>query len=174
MVYDIGAHTGQYAAAIADARSVRKVIAFEPIPESYHQLVARTRDSEKIEAVHVALGIEPGQSKFFRNEFAASSSLLPMHARLIEQFPHATRADQITVEVETLDRVVKDLSLDMPDIIKLDVQGYEDRVIAGGQATFGVARWCLVELSLVELYEDTATLTPCTDSFRALDLSFAR
>ena len=38
-------------------------------------------------------------------------------------------------------------------LIKLDVQGYEDRVIKGGEETFKKAKACIVEVNLYKLYE---------------------
>jgi len=63
------------------------------------------------------------------------------------------------VKLTTLDKVVKDSSLNLqPEIlIKLDVQGYEDRVLRGGWQTFEKARACILEVSLDPLYEKQAT-----------------
>jgi FkbM family methyltransferase len=157
VVYDIGAHTGRYAAAIANSTAVRQVIAFEPIPDSFGMLKEHTQALGKVTPINLALGDETGRTRFFLNESRASSSLLPMHPRHVRHFPFTARVSQASVEIKTLDEVSAELRLVPPDIIKLDVQGYEDRVIAGGAETFGKARWCLIELSLVELYEGAAT-----------------
>ncbi len=40
-------------------------------------------------------------------------------------------------------------------LIKLDVQGYEDRVVSGGSRTLNMAKACIAEISLLDrLYED--------------------
>jgi hypothetical protein len=41
-------------------------------------------------------------------------------------------------------------------LVKLDVQGYEDRVIKGGCATLARARACIVEANIEALYEGQA------------------
>ncbi|MGC8829190.1 MAG: FkbM family methyltransferase [Verrucomicrobiia bacterium] len=54
----------------------------------------------------------------------------------------------------TLDKAVETFNIPLePEIlIKLDVQGYEDRVIKGGKKTFEMARACILEINLDELY----------------------
>lgn len=39
----------------------------------------------------------------------------------------------------------------------MDVQGYEDRVIKGGNETFNKAKACILEICLDRLYESQAT-----------------
>lgn len=153
VVFDIGAHKGHYAAAIASATSVGEVVAFEPIPESFDALKQVAKESTKIRPINIALGDKPGSSEFYVNDASASSSFLPMLESHVEHFPHTRNTRRITVEVETLDNVVASQGLPKPNLIKVDVQGFEDRVIAGGKKTFGAARWCLIEVSLVELYD---------------------
>ena len=65
----------------------------------------------------------------------------------------------VSVTLTTLDRVLSDLSVSLlPDIlIKLDVQGFEDRVIRGGQETFRKAKACILEIGVDRLYDKQAT-----------------
>lgn len=157
IVYDIGGHTGRYAAAIAAASAVRQVVSFEPIRESFQELVDRTRDSGKVRAINLALGDERGEAEFQVNEAPGSSSFLEMLPSHVEHFPQTAMSSSLKVQVSKLDDVVAECRLTQPDIIKMDVQGYEDRVIAGGLETFQAATWCLIELSLVDLYEGAMT-----------------
>ena len=56
----------------------------------------------------------------------------------------------------TLDQAVAAEHIPLtPDIlIKIDVQGYEDRVIKGGAKTFTQATACILEVSIEHLYEN--------------------
>lgn len=97
-----------------------------------------------------------GQVEFYLNEHRASSSmLLPLHHK--EHFPFASQVEKIIVPVLTLDSVMVSHISEQPDLIKIDVQGFEDRVIRGGFNTLRNTRWCLVEVSLVELYQGAPT-----------------
>ena len=52
-----------------------------------------------------------------------------------------------------LDTVAKELSLPLPDLVKIDVQGAEKDVIEGGQTTFASAKWMIVEMQRIEYNE---------------------
>jgi hypothetical protein len=64
----------------------------------------------------------------------------------------------IEIEQTTLDRAIANFSTTLEDniLIKLDVQGYENRVIKGGMETFKKSVACIVEISLDQLYEEQA------------------
>jgi hypothetical protein len=72
------------------------------------------------------------------------------------------------VQIRTLDEVVPDLvPVIEPDVfVKMDVQGFEDRVIRGGRKTLSVARAVLLEVLIDQLYVGQATFR---DLFILLD-----
>ena len=74
------------------------------------------------------------------------------------------RQSPLAVNVTTLDLFMNDLSTPLVGdiLIKLDVQGYEDRVIRGGMDTFRKARACILEINLDHLYEYQADFQDLT------------
>jgi hypothetical protein len=75
----------------------------------------------------------------------------------------------------TLDGIVSELPAPLlPEVlIKLDVQGYEDRVIKGGIKTFRLSRACIVEICLDPLYEGQPTFTGICQSLHELGYRYA-
>jgi len=67
-----------------------------------------------------------------------------------------------------MDEYVGKMQLPMPDLVKIDVQGYEDEVIAGGKETIRQARYVWVELSLVRLHEGGSTFHTTYTALRDL------
>jgi len=65
-----------------------------------------------------------------------------------------------TVPIARLDDVLDD---DRPCLLKLDVQGYEDRVLDGAPVTLGRARLLQCELSIAELYAGQAPFRTLID-----------
>jgi hypothetical protein len=51
-------------------------------------------------------------------------------------------------------------------LVKIDAQGFDDRVIRGGTATLRKARVCIVEINLDRLYQDQGTFR---DMFLLMD-----
>jgi FkbM family methyltransferase len=172
IVYDIGANMGEYSSAFAKVRRVATVVAFEPIPEVFDSLSGRMRPYPHVKCFNVALGEKSGTIPFFRSDFSPSSSPLRMNERHQSIFPISAPFETIPVQVERLDDLVADARLPLPDLIKIDVQGFEDRVLRGGQRTIQHARRCVIEMSLVSLYEDSLLFEDAYEIMRTLNFKF--
>jgi FkbM family methyltransferase len=153
VVYDIGASYGSYTKAFAKMSRVGRIVAFEPIPPVFASLAADTAKHPHVTCLQLALGDTDGPSTFHQSEFSYSSSMLPMEQLHKTEFPQSAASTAITVESARLDRVVEERGLPSPDFVKMDVQGFEDRVIRGGRETLRKARYCMLEMSLFRLYE---------------------
>lgn len=151
-VVDVGANVGQFAVASAKLFPEAKVHSFEPGPDCLDRL--RENVSELAVTVHpLALGDEVGILKFHVNSFSPSSSLLPLAKAHRRAFPEAQEERSIEVEVSTLDRVFEGVELERPVMIKFDVQGYEARVLRGGEKTLRRADYVVMEVSFKPMYE---------------------
>lgn len=150
-VLDVGANVGQFATEIRNVLPAARIISFEPLRDCYEQLVGVGHRLGNAEAHRVALAAEEGYLEMHRSEFSQSSSLRPMAPLHKEAFPFTARERIEIVPVARLDDL--DLSLVEPILIKVDVQGYEDRVISGGRQTIARAAAVLVETSFHRLYE---------------------
>lgn len=127
-------------------------------------------------AVNVALGSETGTQTFLRHvEHSQSSSFLTSTPQCHTLYPQTQDQGEVTVEVTTLDAWMSGLREPLqPEIlIKLDVQGYEDRVIAGGGQAFGQAAACILEVGLDPLYEGQADFFDLVDRLRHHGLEYA-
>ena len=73
----------------------------------------------------------------------------------------------------TLDDWFVTQDIPRPFVVKMDVQGYEDKVIRGGQKAFSQAAAVLAELSFTELYEDQPLATDLLLALRECDFEIA-
>jgi hypothetical protein len=72
-----------------------------------------------------------------------------------ESFPRSKYIAQELVEVRTLDSEISRLQLNPSQIIlKIDVQGFESKVLDGGSKFIPEIPFCFIEISLVTLYEE--------------------
>lgn len=168
VVYDIGANIGMFADFAAKVRTVSHVYCFEPAADVFAILVQKCRENRKIECLQVALGDRVENRLFHASEFNPSSSLLPMQAITLKEFPHAAKTRIHEVQTATLSGIVEQKQLLPPDFIKIDVQGFEDRVIRGGSEVFRKARFCMLELSLTSLYQESKLAVEMNDLMRGL------
>jgi FkbM family methyltransferase len=170
-VIDVGANVGQFAVAAAKLLAPKKVYAFEAIPEVCERLKKNTAAIPQVEAAALALGENEGRREFHLNSYSVSSSILSLSRGHLEAFPDAREVATIDVEMSTLDAVFADKALATPVLLKLDVQGYEAKVIEGGKETLARTRWVVAETSLRPLYEGEALFL---DLVRLMDESGCR
>jgi FkbM family methyltransferase len=152
-VIDVGANHGGF------ARRIRRILpdavlhCFEPLPEPFEKLCASFREDARFHATGVALGAVRGTAQFNANESSGSSSLLPMANLHREAYPHTRHSTNIDVVCTTLDEHFQGFDLDPGVLLKLDVQGGEQLVLAGGTLTLRRVQVIFAELSFFELYE---------------------
>jgi FkbM family methyltransferase len=144
VVYDVGANVGFTAVIAAHCvGSNGRVICFEPQPSCFKliQHNAAINGYEHVEVRSEALGEENGMATFVVTDDSTFSHL----AKGTTQQAKGTNID---VPVRRLDSLLADESLPKPDLIKIDVEGAEQQMLAGGMATLREAKPVL----LIELH----------------------
>ncbi|RJQ24791.1 FkbM family methyltransferase [Candidatus Parcubacteria bacterium] len=153
-VIDIGANVGEFTAIFAELFPNAKVYAFEPLPDCFELLnrVAK-RYRGRVKAFNIAIGEQKGSFEFYRSSWAPASSFREMGDLHKKNYPHSVGSETVTVEVETLDSVFRDIDMSDNVFVKMDVQGFEDEVIKGGLEVIGRAKVLVIECSLQQTYE---------------------
>ena len=151
---DIGASVGDFINQMLERNNKLRVIAFEPVPEVYKLLSARYTDYPNFTAYNLALGDKDGEVDFYANEYTYSSSVLPMSDAHINEFPYTRNANLINVAISRLDTLINASNLNKPILVKVDVQGFEKQVIAGGKELLSYVDYIIIEVSFVELYDN--------------------
>lgn len=152
-VLDIGANAGQFAELARWHCPAATIVCFEPLSECVRELQAKWGDDPRTRIVPVALGSRTGESVIHRSQFSPSSSLLPMGALHRAEFPHTAQTVEETIQLRRLDDLAPELDLQLPIVAKIDVQGYESEVLAGGAATLRRCAAVILELSNAPLYD---------------------
>jgi len=166
-ILDIGAHTGEFSRTIRKLLPDPSIIAFEPLEYPYQQLVNSMGRASNFKAFKFALGdCNMTKADMHRNGFTPSSSLLKMADLHKQAFPYTAQESSETVEVRRLDDVMADMPLIDNILIKIDVQGYEDKVIRGGEKLMARAKVLIIEASFHKLYEEQPLFDEIYDSLR--------
>ncbi len=161
-VIDVGANTGGFARMILGIFPEAHIYSFEPLPAPFKELSKWVKNQNgRIKAFNIALGDKEGDVKmFYHLKHSPSSSLLKSTEVCERLYPVMKKQISISIKLTTLDQVIASISeLLIPDVlIKIDVQGYEDRVIRGGRETFRRrAKALILEVGLDSLYENQPT-----------------
>jgi FkbM family methyltransferase len=153
-VIDIGANTGQFTKTISVLLPNAKIYSFEPIPSCFDELYATTQNNSNVQVFNVGLGDKSGMLSFQYNSFSAASSFLKSTDELKKTFPFASNASEIEVRISRLDDISEELKLGTSILAKIDVQGYEDKVLAGGEITLRESKIIIIETSFDTLYKE--------------------
>lgn len=154
LVLDVGANAGQYARELRIAGYEGRIWSFEPLAAPYAELSRRAAADPAWETTQTALGDHDGWEEMHVSVDTQSSSVLRMTDRHTGAMSDSRPVASERVPVTTLDAIARDaLAASAGPYLKVDVQGYEERVLAGAAEALGRARGLEIELSLVELYE---------------------
>jgi FkbM family methyltransferase len=157
-VFDVGAHIGQTTAELVQAFPRARIYSFEPDPNSYAELRKVADACPRITTVNAAVGDRDGDATFFVNRFGQTNSLLST-ADGAEQYLVTDDAmhlqSQATVPVLTLDRFCANHKIQRIDVLKLDTQGYELRVLDGAREVLSTLKVPVIflEVSFVRTYD---------------------
>ena len=152
-VIDLGANVGQFAVAAANLFKGVKIFSVEPDPRTADVLKQNLMSIKQATVFVVAVGDSVGEAEFYVNKDAQVSSMLKLGSDRMRDFPRSTVVEKITVPVTTLDTLFQGRKLEKPILVKIDVQGFEDRVIRGGKDFLKLTEWVLMEVSFADLYE---------------------
>jgi FkbM family methyltransferase len=143
---DIGANNGEYGEFLKNIFNIKRVLAFEPLPDKLAILTAKG-----FEVFPIALHSESGDADFIVNQYDAASSLYSLTKTTMAEWPKVSELSVIKVKKSRLDDCVD--QIESPLLIKVDAQGAEAEIIDGGENTFALAKVVLIEVSFIELYE---------------------
>lgn len=174
-IIDIGANTGQFARMMSVHFPEANIFCFEPLPEPYAVLHSwANKKPDRVRIFNLAIGDQDGEAQmFFHRDFSPSSSLLANTAFGEKLFPATKNQERVAVKLSTLDNAFKSTKLEDKILIKLDVQGYEDRVLKGGKEIFNKASACILEISLDNLYAGQADFRELYTQLDRMDFRYA-
>ena len=161
-VVDVGANVGQFARAALLAFPKAVVHSFEPLPAVFEELEKMATDNESRGRLHTyrtAVGSSLGAAIVRQAAFSPASSILPDGKDAWRATDSASPHPPKPVEVSctTLDVWSASAQLELPILLKLDVQGYEANVLRGATRLLQKVDFVLIEVANVELYERMAT-----------------
>lgn len=163
-VLDVGANEGQFAKYIIKALpNLVSVYSFEPLPGVFASLQSWAESAvRKVTVIpfNVGLGEDNEQLEMFEHvEITGHSSILSTNARSHELYPQTRSQKRVQVSIVRLDDFLEAHPIKSPPeiLLKMDVQGYENRVLRGAPRLLAQARACLTEVNFDPLYESQAS-----------------
>lgn len=160
IVFDVGANVGQ---SIERFSSIFKeqeyeIYSFEPTPKLFDILKRKYDLKKNIKLFQLALDDKIAKSKFFSNEYNAINSLIQTDENskfyksrqiALKNRDYSNFTNEIEVQTSTIDNIADEQNLDKIDVLKIDTQGNEDRVLAGSKKLLTSNKINLIKLELI-------------------------
>jgi len=155
MIFDIGANTGQFGELMYKLGYKGKMVSFEPLTSAYDILVSTSNSIDGWKAAErCAVGDEDGEIEMNISENSISSSAMEM---LKEHENAAPKSKYVGVEkakVYKLDTIFDKYADGCKNVlVKIDTQGFEEKVLNGSVNSMAKIKGLYLEMSLVNLYE---------------------
>lgn len=160
VILEAGAADGEDTFVLANCFSKGTVIALEPVPKAMEKCKKRTSHLQNVIRIQAALSDVSGAQQLYvssgtSNSATDSSSLLTpsLHKDL---HPEISFDESLTVDCFTLDDLIEHYGLPQPNVLWLDLQGMELRVLEASPKTVANAQIILAEGSRTALYSGAA------------------
>lgn len=155
-VIDIGANRGQFALMARLCFPQARIVAFEPLERPAERFQNVFSNDKNVILHQVAIGTHSHQASIHLSARDDSSSLLPILALQETIFPGTQEVGRRKVKVAPLNEFLCAADIQSPALLKLDVQGYELKVLEGCRPLLTSFDHVYLELSFMELYQGQA------------------
>jgi len=174
---DIGANKGTWAKVLYEfaPNSLRNITFFEPQQKYYRDLQNLELGNIKKQIFNVGLGDKEFEAEIIGGN--ATASFFQFDQSMKEYFVGELDQDKEKAKIKTLDKVYEYNNLPLPDLVKIDVQGYEKKVIEGGINIISQTKYLVIELSMDKFYKKEASMWEVLKlleelNFRLIDFGF--
>ena len=159
-IFDIGANKGQFGVILRDFGYKGRIVSFEPLTQARKKLHQISQNDKLWEvAPQSAIGEVDGEIEIHIAGNSESSSVLNMLESHIKAAPDSKYVGNERVPLRKLDTIASDfIENDSIVFLKIDTQGYEEKVMNGAHELINNIVGLQLEISLVPLYEGHSLL----------------
>lgn len=148
VIYDIGANRGTWSLMANDIIPDAIIHAFEPLNRFHPLFVKNTQNIKNVHLHKVAAGSENKQQMI--NFAGDASSFYELGDLLPSMFPSIKKEGEEKVSMIKLDDFIEKNNIPYPDLMKLDVEGYELESLKGGTRCMSHCSYLILEVSFTE------------------------
>lgn len=157
-IFDVGANSGETTAYYHALFPKATIHSFEPFPQEFDTLAERFRGDPRVLPSQTAISNQIGRTCFHVNQNSATNSLLPSTTQSgywTDSPQDLKHVRQLEVPITTIHAYCTQNGISAIDILKIDAQGTERRVLEGAAEELRQGSIALVhtEMQIVPVYE---------------------
>lgn len=156
---DVGANTGQTIDFAVRKFKNTEVFSFEPTPDLFNNLLTKYRYNKKVHLFSLAFSDRDGLHSFYTSDFSATNSILKPNVNKYLELEHKlsdvlVKSKEININATRFDNwYVNNMNCRIIEIMKIDTQGFDFNVIAGGIISISkYVKIIIVELQFQKFY----------------------
>lgn len=131
IIFDVGAHIGNYSIDLS-TNSEAQIYSFEASPITYQTLKKNTSNIKNILPMNFAVSDTLTNLKLYDYEDRDYSSHATLYKSIIIQI-HKAQTKEYNIETTTIDNFAEKHQINMIDLLKIDVEGHEFKVLQGAK-----------------------------------------
>ncbi|MEM4306326.1 MAG: FkbM family methyltransferase [Candidatus Caldarchaeum sp.] len=158
---DVGAYFGYYVQMVDKLTTDARIVAVEPDPQNFQELLTRLPKTDVVRAFRMALWKSDDEEVEFNlgaGNLSISGSLTPTEWHRRNGF---LSGKTIKVKTIRLDTLVKMLGLDVVDLVKIDIEGAEYPVLTDPTLDLSAVKNLIVEIHYSPLSEESIEIHRC-------------
>mgnify|MGYP006270482081 CR=1 FL=1 len=142
-IFDVGAHKGETSLQFARSFPDADIFAFEPVAQNYNRIrktLERENLTDRVRAVPLALGDRAGEAEINLSDFSSSHSIANSQ----------NRHDSTKIKIDKLDYFCDRNNIGSIDILKVDTEGHDVKVLKGSENNLsdGRVQYVVCEVTL--------------------------
>jgi FkbM family methyltransferase len=159
-ILDIGAYRGGFTDMALALLQPDRVVLVEADPQAVQILTQKYAHNARCRIVHAAIIDQSRPVQLRINTHRDASSVLPINAISAELFgKELQEVERVEVPGLSLDALFQQERLEQVDLLKVDIQGAEKLLIAGGRLALSHTRAVYIEVGFAEFYQSSGCFT---------------
>tara|TARA_B100001059_G_C17711815_1_gene515912 strand:- start:152 stop:865 length:714 start_codon:yes stop_codon:yes gene_type:complete len=163
VLFDVGSHMGTYTDLILRNNNNLKAYLFEPQSKIFERIKKKYKDNDNILTFNLGVSDEETTKELFINlhdltstfsDFNKKSKYLNLKAKLYGSSISNMSHEKETVKTITLDKFILENNLESIDLMKIDTEGHELKVIKGLEKKIDVVKNILIEFHHRDVFSD--------------------
>ena len=169
IIFDVGANQGQSIVRFNGLFNSKEIHSFEPIDFEYSKMIDKFKDMKFVKINNYALGEKLEKKSFYINEYTGSSSFYDtqkntnwckLRSKQHNINPINFTKEKRIIDIETIDNYCRSNNVNNIDILKIDTQGYEDKVLQGASNLINNKSIKFIEFEIIfsDIYSKTLSI----------------